>query len=110
MIDHVKVTNIFGNIPENLPEELIEMVTESREIRIERIVSRGHSSPSGFWYDQKNNEFVLLIKGKAGLVFEGRKETIVMRAGDYINIPAHFKHRVEWTDTDRDTVWLAIHY
>jgi cupin 2 domain-containing protein len=62
MINHVKVTNIFGNIPENLPQELIEIITESREVRIERIVSRGHSSPPGYWYDQKNNEFVLLIK------------------------------------------------
>jgi len=110
MIDHAKVTNILGNIPENLPEELIEIIAESRKVRVERIVSRGHASPSGYWYDQENNEFVLLIKGKAGLVVEGRKEPIVMRAGDYINIPAHFKHRVEWTDTDQDTIWLAIHY
>jgi len=93
-----------------LPDEVIEILTESQGVRIERIVSRGHSSPPGYWYDQKNNEFVLLIKGKAGLKVDGRRETIVMRAGDYLNIPAHLKHRVEWTDTDRDTVWLAIHY
>jgi cupin 2 domain-containing protein len=76
MIDHVKVTNIFGNIPENLPEELIEIIAESREVRIERIVSKGHSSPPGYWYYQTENEFILLIEGKAGLVFDGRKETI----------------------------------
>jgi cupin 2 domain-containing protein len=93
-----------------LPEELIEIITEGRSVRIERIVSKGHSSPPGFWYDQDRNEFVILITGRAGLVVEGRKELFIMEAGDHINLPAHLKHRVEWTDRDQDTVWLAIHY
>jgi cupin 2 domain-containing protein len=110
MIDSVRLENIFDNIPENFAEELIDPIAEGREVRIERVVSRGHASPPGYWYDQKKNEYVLLIKGKAGLVIEGQKETIVLQDGDYINIPAHLKHRVEWTDPDQDTVWLAIHY
>jgi cupin 2 domain-containing protein len=110
MVDPVRLRNIFKDIPENLPEELIEKITEGRSVKIERIVSKGHSSPPGFWYDQDKNEFVILIAGRAGLVVEGRKDPLTMEAGDYINLPAHLKHRVEWTDRHHDTVWLAVHY
>jgi cupin 2 domain-containing protein len=102
--------NLFTNIPADLTEELIEILAAADDIRVERIVSRGHASPSGFWYDQATNEFVVLLKGSAGLAFEGRDELLEMKAGDYINIPAHLKHRVEWTDADQDSIWLAIHY
>jgi len=102
--------NLFTNIPDDLPEELIEILTTADGIRVERIVSRGHASPSGLWYDQEANELVVLLKGSAGLAFEGRSELLEMKAGDYVNIPAHLKHRVEWTDADQDSIWLAIHY
>ncbi len=102
--------NLFTNIPADLPEELIEILAAADGIRVERIISRGHASPPGFWYDQEANEFVVLLKGSAGLAFEGRAELLEMKAGDYINIPAHRKHRVEWTGADQDSIWLAIHY
>jgi cupin 2 domain-containing protein len=102
--------NLFTNIPDHLTEELIETLATADDIRVERIVSRGHASPPGFWYDQESNEFVILLKGNAGLAFEGCSELLEMKAGDYINIPAHLKHRVAWTDADQDSIWLAIHY
>jgi cupin 2 domain-containing protein len=102
--------NLFTNIPDELPEELIETLAAADDLRVERIVSRGHASPSDYWYDQEFNEFVVLLKGRAGLVFEGRRKRLEMKAGDYINIPAHLKHRVAWTDTNQDSIWLAIHY
>jgi len=102
--------NIFENIPVDIPEELVEIISETDKIRIERIVSRGHSSPPDFWYDQAGNEYIILLKGKAGLAFENRADFVVMGPGDYLNIPAHLRHRVEWTDPEEDTVWLAIHY
>ena len=102
--------NIFENIPAIIPEELIEAVSETEDIRIERIISKGHSSDSGFWYDLERNEYVLLLRGSAGLLFEGEKAILVMQPGDYVDIPAHVKHRVEWTDPEQDTIWLAVYY
>jgi len=104
------IKNIFNNLPEEIPEELIETISETESIRIERIVSNGHSSPPGFWYDQDEHEYVLLLKGSARLLFEGDKEAIVMRPGDYVHIPAHVRHRVEWTDPDKETIWLTVFY
>ena len=104
------IKNIYQNIPESTPEELIDIISNTDQVRIERIVSRGHASPSGFWYDQDKNETVFLLKGSARLLFEGKDETIMMHPGDYLNIPPHTRHRVQWTDPDQETVWLAIHY
>ena len=102
--------NIFEDIPVNMTEELVEIISETDSIKIERIVSRAHSSPPDFWYDQEKNEYVILLKGKAGLAFENRDDVIVMGPGDYLEIPAHVRHRVEWTDPEEDTIWLAIYY
>jgi len=101
--------NIFDPILENLPEEVFETILTHENIKIEKIISKGHSSPKDFWYDQVQNEWVLLLKGKAKLQFD-HDETIELREGDYINIPAHKNHRVEWTDPDEETIWLAIFY
>lgn len=101
--------NIFSNIPENIPDEIFEKIISNDKMKIERIVSKGQSSPKDFWYDQGQNEWVLLLKGKAKLQFD-HDETVVLREGDYINIPAHKKHRVEWTDPNEETIWLAIFY
>ena len=102
--------NIFKDILCRSEEELIEPVSGCEGIRIERIVSEGHSSPPGFWYDQEKNEYVLLLSGSAGLLFEGENDILVMQPGDYIDIPAHKKHRVEWTDPRQHTIWLTVHY
>jgi len=76
--------------------------------RIERIVSQGHASPEGFWYDQDTDEWALLVRGAARLQFEN-EEPMEMTAGSFVNIPAHQKHRVDWTDPHQLTIWLAIH-
>lgn len=102
--------NVFDGISQKLPNELIESLVTSDNIRIERIVSRGHSSPPGFWYDQETNEFVLLISGSTQLTIEGSDKPIHLKPGDWLDIPAHRKHRVEWTDPNTDTIWLAVHY
>ena len=102
--------NIFQMGAGSFPEELTEVLVESSHVRIEQIVSDGQVSPEDFWYDQDSNEWVILLKGSAALLFEGENSPVKLLPGDYITIPAHVKHRVEWTDPDGDTVWLAVHY
>jgi len=102
--------NVYSVVPDRLPDEIIETLVNSEKVRIERIVSDSHSSPEGFWYDQDENEWVMVMKGRAGMRFKGEDETIVLEAGDWIDIPARVKHRVEWTDPGCKTVWLAIFY
>ncbi len=94
MINSAK--NIFSDIPDNFPDEIIETLVSSENVRVEKIISKGHPSPENFWYDQEENEWVVLLKGNAKLLFEEGK-LINLTAGDYINIPAHTKHRVSWT-------------
>jgi cupin 2 domain-containing protein len=106
----MKVANFFSDLPEQLYNELFEAIIETKACKIERIVSRGQSSPGDFWYDQEQNEWVILLKGRATLEFEGIKDFVELGPGDYLNIPAHKKHRVEWTTPEESTVWLAIHY
>jgi len=103
------LSNLFAEIPADLPEELIQTLLGTPGLRIERIASRGHASPEGSWYDQEAHEWVLLLKGAARLRFEG-DEPIDLRPGAFVNIPAHRRHRVEWTDPSEPTIWLAIHY
>ena len=100
--------SLFADLPHNLAEELVEVLAENEQVRIERIVSAGHTSPEGFWYDQEEHEWVAVLKGEAKLLFEGDDEAIHMKPGDYVNIPLHRKHRVEWTSPNEPTVWLAV--
>jgi cupin 2 domain-containing protein len=102
--------NLFEAAPEDMREEHAACLVEARHVRIERIVSMGHASPPGFWYDQAWAEWVVVLAGSAGLRFEGEAEVKVLSEGDYILIPARTKHRVEWTCTDRATIWLAVHF
>ncbi|HUN56438.1 MAG TPA: phosphoribosylaminoimidazole carboxylase [Smithella sp.] len=102
--------NLFDDIPKVLKEELFDTLLQTPCIKVERIVSKGHSTPAGLWYDQDDNEWVILLKGSAGLRFEGREDVIVLNPGDYLNIARRQRHRVEWTDPNHETVWLAIHY
>ena len=102
--------NLFRSIPGRLPQELTETILRAGSCRVERIVSRGHASPDGFWYDQAEHELVLLVSGAARLRFEGDGGAVEMKPGDYLNIAARRRHRVEWTAPGVDTVWLAIHY
>ena len=102
--------DLYQNIPRELPQEMMECLAQGANIRIERIVSKGHRSEPGFWYDQPENEWVLLVKGEAQLRFEEGDRLLHLTEGMYINIPAHDKHRVEWTSENIETVWLAVFY
>ena len=102
--------SLHNGIPIELPEELFDTLCATDDVKIERIVSKGHVSPKGFWYDQEWNEFVLVVQGSAGLKVEDQEDIVVLKAGDYWNIGAHVKHRVEWTDPSCETIWLAVHY
>ena len=106
----LSVKNLFTDIPGEMPEEIWSGRSSGRTtFRIERIVSRGQASPPGFWYDQETNEWVLLVKGSALLrFFDGRE--IALTPGDHLLIPRHVRHRVERTDPEGETVWLAVHY
>jgi len=101
--------NLFKPTPETCGE-LIETLVAGPDVRIERIVSSGQASPDDFWYDQEEHEWVILLAGKARLRFEGDGEPTPMKPGDHINIPAHRKHRIEWTSPDALTIWLAVFY
>jgi cupin 2 domain-containing protein len=101
------LSNLFAQIPAHLAEELVEPILGGNSVRIERIVSCGQTSPEGFWFDQEESEFVVLFAGAARMRFEG-EEPFAMTPGDYINIPAHRRHRVEWTTPEEPTIWLAV--
>ena len=104
------MSNLFGDLPASLPEELVEILAESPHVRIERIVSTGHASPAGFWYDQAEDEWVVVLQGEARLLFDGDDEPMLMRRGDHVLIQAHRRHRVEWTTAKQPTVWLAVSF
>ncbi|MFZ5519320.1 MAG: cupin domain-containing protein [Candidatus Zhuqueibacterota bacterium] len=106
----VNIKNMFSDLPRNVAEEIFEELVATESCRIERIISHGQSSPEGFWYDQEQNEWVLVLKGRARLQFEQDDAMIDLNVGDSILIPAHCRHRVEWTDPDQDTIWLAVFY
>ena len=106
----MKKQNLFSNIPESFPEEIFETLLENNRFKLERILSSGQSTPNGKWFDQEKDEWIVLIKGKAGLRFGNESEVIELTPGDHLMIPAHKKHRVEWTDRTQKTVWLALHY
>ena len=102
--------NLFNDLPTDLPEELVEVLAENKHVRIERIVSTGHADPEGFWYDQEEHEWVVVLKGEAKLLFKDDDESIHMKPDDHIYISSHRKHRVEWTTPEEPTVWLAVFY
>ncbi len=101
--------NIFENIPDKIPEELFEIISNNNNAQIERIISDGHATPEEFWYDQEKYEFVILLKGSAEIRFEDNL-TVKLKPGDYLTIPPHKKHRVERTSGKEKTIWLAVHY
>jgi cupin 2 domain-containing protein len=105
-----KAENLFDDIPADLPDELFTRLLRTGTIRVERIVSQAQASSPGFWYDQDDNEWVLVIEGSAVIEFEGEAEPVELRRGCYLNIPAHARHRVVRTSAKQKTVWLAIHY
>ena len=106
----MKKDNLFARIPEILPEEFSQEILRGGMFKMERIVSRGHVTPRGRWYDQDLDEWVLVVKGSGVVRFERGSRSILMNPGDFLLIPAHERHRVEWTSKEEDTIWLAIHF
>ncbi|WP_193162541.1 cupin domain-containing protein [Microbulbifer hainanensis] len=101
--------NLFSAIPDDLSAEVFEDLVSSQSVRIERIISRGHTTPEQDWYDQDENEWVVVLQGAARILFaDGSEESL--GAGDFVSIPAHSRHRVSWTDPDQITIWLAVFY
>ena len=103
--------NLFdGLLRSTAKNEQFSELLKRPGLRIERIVSTGQCSPEGFWYDQPDGEWVLLIEGAARLRFADETEARDLQAGDFLDIAPHRKHRVDWTSPDQTTIWLAIHY
>ncbi|HHB79994.1 MAG TPA: cupin domain-containing protein [Saprospiraceae bacterium] len=104
------MNNIYQKIPSEIPDEIFDTLLQTDQIRIERIVSKGHTTPTDQWYDQDTDEWVLVIRGAAQLEFDQNKPPETLQKGDFMLIPAHQKHRVVWTLPDTPTIWLAIHF
>ncbi len=102
--------NLFHDIPHQIPDEIFQILLQTPGLKIERILSRGQATPPGHWYDQDTHEWVVLLQGRAGLKIAGENHIRELNPGDYVYLPAHLKHRVEWSDTEKDCIWLAIHY
>jgi cupin 2 domain-containing protein len=101
--------NLLEPVGAPAADELVTTLVRGAATRVERIISHGQRSPEGFWYDQAESEYVLLVAGRARLEIEGQPE-LTLGPGDWINLPAHCRHRVSWTDPAVDTVWLAVFY
>ena len=102
--------NFFSNVPTQLPSELIQTLVEQEHVRIERIISTAHQSPADFWYDQEEHEWVIVLQGSARIEFAEPAREILLEPGDYVDIPAHQRHRVAWTSITEPTLWLAVFY
>jgi cupin 2 domain-containing protein len=101
--------NVFAHLPGSSLDEVVEILVQNTNVRIERIVSTGQSSPDDFWYDQDEHEWVIVLKGEGEILFDDA-ETVHLKPGDHVLIRARRKHRVQWTTPDEPTVWLAVFY
>jgi cupin 2 domain-containing protein len=102
--------HFFQDAASGLPDEISEVLLSGRGLRIERIASHGQASPPGYWYDQDDDEWVLLLEGEAALRFEDEAQPLKLKPGSHVHIAAHRRHRVEWTAPGRRTLWLAVFY
>jgi cupin 2 domain-containing protein len=101
--------NLLADLPVVAAKEMVTSLVQGGRFRLLRIVSTGQATPAGQWYDQTDNEWVLLVSGRAGLRIEGGT-TREIGPGDWMLLPAGLRHRVEWTAADAATVWLALHF
>ena len=104
------IQNLFSSLSHSGMDEKVTQLLSAPNVRIDRIVSKGQASPPGFWWDQEWAEWVILLSGAAGLLFEGDSEPRALKPGDYVHIPARVRHRVAWTASTTPTVWLAVHF
>ncbi len=105
----IDIGNLFESLPEDIDKEVFSEIIQGENVSIERIISKGNSSPETGWYDQENNEWVIILKGEAKLSFENNNDVHLV-SGSYLNIPAHTRHKVTWTKPNTETIWLAVHY
>lgn len=105
----LKGGDLLANVPARLDSEEKAVLAELPGVRIERIVSTGQASSPGFWYDQDWTEWVVVLSGSAGVRIAGEATARILAPGQYLEIPPHVRHRVDWTDADEPTVWLAVH-
>lgn len=108
-MDVVEADNLYDAIPEKIDYEIFSDIFHGENIRIERIISEGHTSPDSGWYDQSENEWVVVLEGEARLSFQNKSDVHLV-AGSHINIPAYTRHKVVWTAPNTKTVWLAVYY
>lgn len=101
--------NIFESLNLNFEKEIFEDIKDVKNVKIGRIISSGQATPPGEWYDQIQDEWAILVKGEADLLFEGEDAPLKLKAGDYVFIPAHKKHRVERTKEGEASIWIAVH-
>lgn len=106
----MKIDNFFSHLSINPNEEVFDILAQNSNVKIERITSFGQSTPKGEWYDQGMSEWVILLEGSAGIMYEGEPTIHILNPGDYLLIPAHKRHRVEFTDKYKPSIWLAVHY
>ena len=103
------MNNLYTAIPNTIDKEQFEELLRGEQVRIERILSKGQTSPAEGWYDQQEHEWVLVLEGGAVIGFADGRE-VKLQKGDYLHIPAHVKHKVLWTDPDHITLWLCVFY
>ncbi len=102
--------NLLSPLPEARRAEAVDQLLARPDLRIERIVASGQASPPGFWYDQAEGEWVVLLAGAARLRFADEAEPRLLAPGDCLDIAPHRRHRVDWSDPTQPTVWLAVFY
>lgn len=102
--------NLFHCLPSRTKTELFELLVEAPGVRIERIVSQGHTSPAEGWYDQEEHEWVCVLQGEGHILIEGEVAARVVKTGDYLLLPAHCRHKVVWTASEPKTIWLAVFF
>jgi cupin 2 domain-containing protein len=104
-----EIANLFTPLPDAGDGERFDLLQQVEGIRIERIISRGHATPPGDWYDQDAAEWVVLLRGAAVIRFEDDPASVRLSPGDHVLIAPHRRHRVEWTDPAQTSIWLAVH-
>lgn len=106
----IPIQNLYAPLPDASASEHVATLLQTAQWRLERIVSLGQQTPPGQWYDQATAEWVMLLTGEAQLQIEGETGRRTLRPGDYLLLPAHVRHRVEWTHPTQPSIWLALHY
>lgn len=82
--------------------ESFQTLLEHKNIKIQKILSCDYKN--GHWYEQAEDEWVVLLQGEATLEYSD--STQKLSSGDFIFIPRTTKHRV--VHTSKDALWLAL--